>query len=199
MNNQPSQPAPTEACSPKVGEARRRFVRGVGIATPVILTMASRSALAAAGGCLSPSAQASIALEHSRPNRDGFNCAGTSPGYWKQASYSGTPHYNDWLASGAEGVHFSSIFTGGFPGKTLKDVLRNGNGQVNGFSDPDELGAHLSAAWCNLKTNKVPFGVVSLAQLQQMWAGRTSGYSPVPGVVWYGADIVAYIKTTFGG
>lgn len=161
--------------------------------------MASRSALATTGSCLSPSAKASIALENSRPDRDTSSCSGKSPGFWKSASYSGTPHYNDWVASGAPGVYFSSIYTGGFPGKTLQDLLRNGNGQANGFPDPDELGSHLASAWCNLMTGKVPSSVVSLLQLQQMWAGRTSGYSPVPGVVWYGADIVAYMKTTFWG
>lgn len=197
MSNQQSQPAPCEVSSPKSGEARRRFVRGIGVAAPIILTMASRSSLATPGGCLSPSAKASIALEHSRPDRDTISCSGKSPGYWKAASYSGTPHYNDWVASGAEGIHFSSIYTGGFPGKTLKDVLRNGNGNGTAFPDPDELGAHLAAAWCNLMTGKVPSSVVSLIQLQQMWADRTSGYSPVPNVVWYGTDIVAYIKTTF--
>lgn len=52
------------------GIGRRRLLRAGLAATPVVLTVGSRSALAQ-GGCLSPSATASINLFHSRPDRPG--------------------------------------------------------------------------------------------------------------------------------
>lgn len=167
---------------------RRRFVRGVGLATPVVLTMASRSALART--CFSPSAQASITLDNSRA-QGGASCSGRSPGYWWNAKKN---HPDDWSASGAEGVLFSSIFPGGFPDKTLREVLG-----LNGNQDQWQLGAHLVAAWCNLQTGKVPSSVLSLQTMQAMWAGRSGSYQPVPGVFWNGEDIVKYIQTTFSG
>lgn len=167
---------------------RRRFVRGVAAAVPVVLTMGSRSALATSG-CLSPSASASISLLHSRPDRprDGV-CLGRTPGYWGNASKT---HPTEWAQVGAEGMLFSSVYAGGFPGKTLKQVI-----QLNGSGDPYQLGAHLAAAWCNWKMGWVPASILDLADLQAMWAGRNTGYTPVSGVTWYAEDIVTYLKTT---
>lgn len=166
---------------------RRRFVRGVGVAIPVVLSVASRSALATQ--CLSPSASASISLLHSRPDRprDG-RCAGGSPGYWGNAS---TTHPGQWAQAGAEGKLFSSIFPGGYPGKTLKEVIG-----LNGTADPFQLGAHLAAAWCNLRMGWVAESVLNLDDLVAMWNGR-AGYSPVAGApLWNAEDIVTYLKTT---
>lgn len=169
---------------------RRRFVRGVGLAAPVVLTMASRSALASTATCLSPSAQASIALDKSRPDRNGAHCSGSSPGYWKNAKQT---HPVDWQASGAEGVLFSTIFGSGFPNKTLLQVI-----QLGGQEDQWQLGAHLVAAWCNLRTEKVPDAILSLDTLKKMWDGRNGSYEPVPGVFWNGQQIVDYIvQATF--
>ncbi|KAB2926761.1 MAG: hypothetical protein F9K30_05705 [Dechloromonas sp.] len=182
-------------------ESRRRFVRGVGLATPVMLAVSSRSALATGGTCLSPSASASIALTNSRPNRDGIGCSGRSPGFWSQACLSSHQHYSYWTMSGASGKLFSTVFndSSAFPGKTLKDVLRNGMAGSPSFADPNRLGFHLAAAWCNLQVGFVPSTVVSLLQLRAMWAGRNLGYQPVPGMgePWYGEKIVKYLETTY--
>ena len=172
---------------------RRRFVRGVGIATPVILTVASRSALART--CLSPSAQASVALDSSRPDRLRSECFGLSPGYWKNAAEPQHPNHGSWIASSAEGKYFSVIFgASGFPGKTLREVLR-----LKGSEDPSMLGAHLCAAWCNLQTGKTPSVILSLQTMKAMWDGRTGSYQPVPGAFWGAPQIVEFIKTTFSG
>jgi hypothetical protein len=189
MNDQSNQIGSGENGMKAAG--RRRFVRGVGIATPVILTVASRSALART--CLSPSAQASIALDISRPDRFKSECYGLSPMSWKNATFPQDSNHGSWTASGAEGKYFSAIFGSGFPDKTLKQVLR-------GLSeDPGTLGAHLCAAWCNLQTGKVPSTVLSLQTMKAMWDGRTASYQPVPGVFWGASQIVEYIKTTFSG
>lgn len=175
------------SCSP-ARNSRRKFVLGAGVALPVVLTAGTRSALACGRGCLSPSASASINLAHSRDDRSDTPCAGRSPGFWYNASKT---HALSWSQIGAERILFSSIYAGGFPGKTLKQVFA-----LNGNGDPYQLGAHLAAAWCNWKAGLVPASVLDLSDLQAMWAARNSGYSPVPGVIWYARDIVTYLQTT---
>jgi hypothetical protein len=166
---------------------RRRFVRGVAAVVPVVLTAGSRSALAAT--CLSPSASASIHLLNSRPGRAGDGiCSGRTPGYWMNAWKTHT------TASGQCGektIKFGDIFAGGFPDKTLQQVMA-----LDGSADPYQLGAHLAAAWCNWKMGWVSRSVLDLGDLQAMWNRRTSGYTPIAGVTWYAQDIVTYLKTT---
>jgi hypothetical protein len=178
----------TDAVGGSGGFGRRRFVRGVGIVIPAVMTVGSRSALASVGGCLSPSASASINLTHSRPDRQPGNCAlGRTPGFWQNAWYT---HPADWAAVGGEGMLFSTVFLGGFAGLTLRQVM-----DLNGTGDPYQLGAHLCAAWCNWKMGWVPDTVLSLPVMQTMWAQGNS-YQPIPGVTWSKADIVTYLKTT---
>ena len=187
-NNIDKSEQPEAAAGVNAGSGRRRFVRGVAVAVPVVLTMGTRSALATTG-CLSPSASASINLLHSRPDRprDGM-CLGRTPGYWGNASKT---HPTEWAQVGAKDLLFSSVFAGGFPGKKMEEVIK-----LTGNGDPYQLGAHLAAAWCNWKMGWVPASIMDLADLQAMWAGRNSGYSPVSGVTWYSPDIVNYLKTT---
>jgi hypothetical protein len=111
-------------------------------------------------------------------------CLGRTPGYWKT-------HSAQLEQIGAKNLQFSAIFAGGFPGKTLKEVM-----ELKGFDDPNKLGAHLAAAWCNWKMGWVPSTILDLGDLQAMWNGRSTGYSPVAGVTWYGPEIVTYLKTT---
>lgn len=166
--------------------ARRHFVRGAGVAIPTVLSVGSRSALA--NGCLSPSASASINLTQSRPNRNDGSCAlGRTPGYWQNAS---TTHPAEWAQCGAEGKKFSVCFLSGFGQKTLEEVMN-----LNGGQDPEQLGAHLCAAWCNLQMKWVDESVISLEVLRAMWAGQNS-YHPLAGVTWSRQDTVNYLKTT---
>ena len=191
MSDQSNQVGSGESGMSSKVAGRRRFVRGVGIATPVILTVASRSALAAT--CLSPSAQASIALDNSRLDRQrGAGCFGKGPEFWKDASNEKSAHHGHWKGCGAEHKTFSSCFGAhdGFHGKKkLKEVLAS-----QGPDDPFGLGAHLCAAWCNLHTGRVPASVLSLETMKRMWAGRNGSYQPVPGVLWGARDSVEYIK-----
>lgn len=176
--------------------ARRRFVRGVGVAVPVIMTVKSSSALAAQ--CFAPSAAASIALLHSRLDREHLDCLGRTPGFWVNAAKptngkgNNTNHnYQYWVTAGGEGVLFSTVFGSGFDGKTLKQVMA-----LNGNQDQWQLGAHLSAAYLNNKIGWVPDTVLSLQDLRDMWAGRLGTYTPTAGVTWDGGQIVAYLQTT---
>ncbi|MBK9571651.1 MAG: hypothetical protein IPO43_02530 [Rhodoferax sp.] len=160
---------------------------GKGAAAATVLTVGPRSAMATVA-CLSPSASASINLTHSRPGRSGGSCAnGRTPGFWQNAS---STHPADWASSGAEGKLFSVCFLSGFSGKTLKQVMG-----MNGNEDPQQFGAHLSAAWCNLQMGWVDSTVLSLEVLRAMWAGQNN-YSPIPGVFWTRGQTVTYLKTT---
>lgn len=169
------------------GIGRRRLLRAGLAATPVVLTVGSRSALAA-GGCLSPSASASINLFHSRPDRPLDPCAqGRSPDYWGNAA-------DNHRIRLARDTRFSSKYSGGFSPKTIERVIL-----LNGTGDPQQLGAHLGAAWCNLHMGWVPESVIDLPTLQAMWAGRNTGFCPVAGSttpVWYAGKMVDYLKTT---
>ena len=161
---------------------RRRFIRGAGVAVPVILSVASRSTLACT--CLSPSASASINLLHSRPNRgDDGKCAGLSPGYWKTHDY-----------GPAAKTKFSLIDGGGntYSNKTMKEVVG-----LTGNENFAALARHLAAAWCNLRSGKVSSNVLDLKDLQAMWNGRNGAYSPTAGVYWGSSQIIDYILTTF--
>lgn len=169
--------------------ARRRFVRGVGMAVPAIITVRASSALAAQ--CFAPSAAASIALLHSRLDREHADCLGRTPGFWKNAAKPDHPNHNFWVTAGGEGVLFSAVFGSGFPGKTLLDVL-NTSGNANYAA----LGRHLAAAYLNFKIGWVPTTVLSLQDLIDMWNGRAGSYSPTAGVTWNAAQIVAYLVTT---
>lgn len=196
MNTPTESPKLPQDDSPSVVKAgRRRFIHGVGIAVPVILTVRSPSVLATGGGggqCFAPSASASIALLHSRPDRQQLFCSGRTPGFWVNAWKT---HPRKWAVSGGEGLLFSAVFGSGFEGKTLKDVMG-----LNGVDDPMQLGAHLSAAYLNWKMGWVPGlppnEVLSLQDLKDMWTGRLGSYSPTASVYWGGQQIVAYLQTT---
>lgn len=183
IKNQLVQPESTSAG--EGGVHRRRFVRGVGIMVPVALTITSRSASAA--GCLSASASASINLANSRPNRvsDGV-CNGRNLAYWKTASQNGEP--------AAITQKFNAIYFGGFAGPPPLSMAA-----VMNTANVDALSAHLAAAWCNFFKGFVDPKIISLTTLQNMWAGRTAGFQPIPGnasVVWNAAQMVTFLQTT---
>lgn len=180
IENQLVQPESTSAR--EGGVHRRRFVRGVGIIVPAALTITSRSASAA--GCLSASASASISLLNSRPNRvsDGV-CSGRNIAYWKTVTASSEP-----LVFAQQ---FNGIYLNGFPGQSMVQVMNTAN--------VDVLSAHLAAAWCNFFKGFVDPKIISLITLQNMWAGRTAGFQPIPGnasVLWNAAQMVTYLQTT---
>lgn len=161
---------------------RRRFVRGVGVIVPAVLTVGSRSALATVG-CLSPSASASINLLHSRPNRPGGTCLGRTPGYWKNAC-------DNHLSCIARNQQFNIVYSGGWS-QTMEQVCG-----LEGNANYAALGRHLAAAWCNYAAGLVPTSILSLETLKAMWAGRAGTYSPTSGVTWTADQIVIYLLTT---
>jgi hypothetical protein len=210
MNTPIEKPELKDQGAPVSQAGRRRFIGGLGAIAPVVMSVHSPSVLAA-GQCLAPSAHASIALLQSRLDRERQSCDGGTPGYWGNAAKRNHTHHPDWVAvfgadrtnpppdvndlyDGIASPLFSSIFGSGFDGKKVHEVVG-----MTGGSDPYQLGAHLVAAYCNLKKGWVPsgeHGVLDLLDLQEMWSKRNSGYEPTAGVKWYGEQIVAYLQTT---
>lgn len=169
---------------------RRRFIHGVGVAVPLLLTVRSRSVLATGSGgrCLAPSATASIALLNSRPDRQQLFCSGRTPGFWQNAKKT---HPSIWNSVQNPEQYFATVFGSGFPGKTLRQVMN-----LTGNEDAWQLGAHLCAAYLDLKMGWIPQDVLTLSVLREMWAGRYGSFEPTAGVNWNGEQIVAYLQTT---
>ncbi len=142
--------------SPQGNAGRRRFVRGVGIAVPVSLTVSARSALAAT--CSTVSAHASIALTTSHTSgRDREQTWGAlSPDQWDALSNS------QWNNIVGRSVNFSTVFTNG-ASKTMKNVLDGGN---QGTSSEQAF----AAAYLNLN-NFQGQTCYTLDILKAMWAG----------------------------
>jgi hypothetical protein len=174
LNDKPSQTK---------GVNRRRFVRGVGIAIPVALTVSARSALA--NTCSAVSANASIALtnSHQATGDTGLTCSGWSPVTWAGK----IP--DDYKPNNRK---FNIVFGSG-PDVTMRQVIKNGD---------DDFEKYIAAAYMNFVKNKLAVTsggetVYDLADLKAMWDGRTGTYKPVPGVSWGSEQIKLYLATTW--
>lgn len=161
---------------------RRRFVRGLGIAIPVALTVSARSALA--NTCSAVSANASIALtnSHNATGDTRLTCSGWSPDTWASKI---TGDYDP------NNSKFNLVFGSG-PDAKMRQVIINNN----------DFQRHIAAAYMNLAKNKVASTsggktVYDLDDLKAMWNGRDGSYQPVPGVLWGRPEIKAYLATTW--
>lgn len=69
---------------------------------------------------------------------------------------------------------------------------------LTGNGNFEALARHLAAAWCNMHSGLVSSNVLSLVDLQAMWAGRNGSYAPIAGgsILWGQSRIVDYLKTT---
>lgn len=71
---------------------------------------------------------------------------GCTPGYWRQ-----TQHFDSWTSPYSPTTLFNSVFAGGFPGKTLLEVVWMGGGGINA------LGRHSVAALLNAASAGVSY------------------------------------------
>ena len=161
---------------------RRRFVRGLGAAIPVTLTISARSAMAAT--CTTVSAQASINLANSHNSLTDVNqpCNGLSPQAWANSPDSDF---------GSANVYFSSQFGGG-PNKSMRQVLRDAN------ATPFQK--HIAAAYVNSVLGRVDQKFYNLDQLKAMWnwkLGLNGSYHPVAGANWDDTNIMTYLADTW--
>lgn len=161
---------------------RRRFVRGLGVALPVTLTVSARSAMAAT--CTTVSAQASINLANSHNSLTDVNqpCTALSPTTWAGKTD------NEF---GIANVNFSAQFGGG-PNKTMRQVLRDPN------ATPFQK--HIAAAYVNSVLGRVGTKFYTIEQLKAMWnwkLGVNGYYQPVPGANWDETNIMTYLADTW--
>ena len=169
----PDDPADTGT----VRNAGRRRLLKSGIATaPVVLTLTSRSVLGFT--CRSPSAVGSGNV--SSPGQD-FTIQGTlTIAQWSNPSQ---PYPSIYTKNGSNATTFIQVFGSG-SSNPLKDVLATGT----------DFEKHMVAAALNIANAPAVAQCLTLAKLQEMWAGRNGTYSPVPGVIWTQAQIVAYLE-----
>ena len=169
--------------------------------------------------CTSPSGFASANV--SAPGKTLPKCGGLSPGgwaewptFWPTGYLPGTcAMFNN---SGSNclqwnpktGTSFHSYvgrnLPAGFPGfsgskfgdASLMAVVANQFQHI----DTDQLGRHCAASVLNVAKGLVPTTVLTIPVILAMWTATSSGgyYEPVPGIKWYSADVVHYLKTTFG-
>lgn len=166
-----------------VQQARRRLLRGGLAAAPVLMSVASRPVMAGgqAGRCTPASSFASI--NASRPD-ELYHCSGRTPGYWKQSQF-----FHLWPSpykpQGNNATQFDDVFgaAGGYPGKTLLDVLSL-EGNAGGR---DALARHIVAALLNAASGKTPADVLSVSTVKAIWRDFVSQgyYVPTAGIQWY--------------
>lgn len=173
------------------GQGRRRFIQGIGLAAPLVMTVHSPSALA--GTCLAPSATASIALLHSRQDRDRLLCSGMNPTAWI-AEYKRLTNWDDNNPpSNSPSWPWPSANRNFYPDFNMNTLLFNaarGN-SVNAFR------LDMTAAYLNRFVNSVPVEVLDSADLTAMWNGRNGTYTPTPGVTWGRPQISNYLTQTW--
>jgi len=163
-----------------VALARRRLLRGGLSAVPVILTVSSRSVMASSTDRCTP-ASSFASINTSRPDET-FSCIGRTPGYWKQPQYfSQWP--NGYQPEGPNATKFNDIFgsNGGYPGKTLLEVLNfKGGGTI-------AVARHVVAAVLNAASNKTPSTILSVQMVKDLWSDYVAQgyYEPTAGIKWY--------------
>ena len=170
---------------PSVRVGRRNLLRGAIGAAPVMLTLVSRPVIGAS--CSSASAFGSINASRPGPVP---SCTGRSPGYWK--NHASWPA--GYIATGSKATQFNTTFgnTGGYPGKSLRDVLIQGGG------GKDALARQIVAALLNAANGWVPPTVFSVSTVKAIWTSfvTTGYYSPTAGVKWNSTQIINWLTTT---
>ena len=176
------------------GAARRRFTRAGAAASGVLMTLHSQPGMAAIV-CATPSGHASALV--SARNPDAVSCAGLSPGVWLQSTqprgkHGNTPGHVTWPIS--QETKFGKIFTTNkkIGTYTLENVLENTDPSV----DPDNLGAHLTAAYLNVLSGRSSFQNENM--LVNIWneLQNHNVFHPSAGIDWTAKDVVEYLRST---
>ena len=167
----------------------RRRLAGAGIASGVILTLKSPSAMGATM-CKAPSGAMSGGLSSQKPTA-ALVCAGRLPSWWASQACPLPPAC----------VHFSNVFT--CSPRTLAyasvPVLKILKPQTY---DRDCVGMYLMAAYFNAYTNrtsflKVPAVIAIWKEWQASGANFGGTYTPIAGGrKWNSREIVAYLAST---
>ena len=178
------------------GAARRRFTRAGAAASGVLMTLHSQPGMAAIV-CATPSGHASALV--SARNPDATSCSGLSPGVWYQSTqprgkHGNIPGHVKWPTGITPDTKFGKIFTTSktIGGYTFEQVLSSNDPGV----DPDNLGAHLAAAYLNVLSGRSTFQ--NEVMLVNIWneLQTYNVFHPTAGVDWHARDVVEYLKST---
>ena len=171
------------------GASRRRFAKAAGAGAGVIMTLASQPGMATTV-CASPSQ--SLSLTHSFKSGAMPACGGRLPSYWK-----GNTAWPGGIVRGTStspGTLCSQVFACG-------TVPQYGSTSLLKMCDPCsfdtyEIGAHLVAAFLNVRAGLV--GFMTEQDVKDIWyeIATTGVYKPSAGIVWSPYDTVVYLKKT---
>lgn len=173
-------PSKVSSLPPKVNTGRRRFNAAGVAASGVLMTVASRSALAT-GACnaAGPSGVGSVHTSARPANYTPLAC-GLSPGYWAQHDQSDWPmpmatNYKGELGSGPNLSFFTVVST-------------------TGNDDNSQLHRHIAAEWLSMLKYPSINKYLSFAQLKLMAAGTF----PSGGAPWSSTKVIAYLTQIQG-
>lgn len=178
-------------------EARRHFLKGAVLASPLLLSFASRPVLGGVRYC-SPSGFLSGNL--SRPQDGG--CGGLSPGYWKNHASPGDPWPSPYASGTMTGTGQGRSFSGG---TRFHDVFVKGKYNYNDKSmlrvlwqAPGSFAFHTIACLLNAASGIEGY-LLAPGQVIQIWNDiMTQGYYLTStGQQMFEADAKAFFEQTY--
>lgn len=184
MNTHDEQPKPADLNESK---GRRRFVRAVGIAVPVALTVSARSSMAATCNVVSAHASINLTNSHNSTTDAGLTSNAQTPLFLSQQN---AAYFTSVSANGL----FSEIFIGG-PAKRMRPLLIE---QVPTAT----FASYIAAAYVNLRKDASGVGrCYTLQNLKDMWQFGPSGtFHPLASdttVNWNQQQIIDYLIDTW--
>lgn len=215
---------PPDALQPDAVDQSRRKLTGAALGVSAILTLASRPVLAQQ--CMTASAAVSGNLsQHGAPTTCSGLSPGfwkQQPDKWPLPYTPGTCTGGGSVCNQAENWRNGTLFHPTFALVTnstgnsfladldgnsttpktslsmMQVMMMNDGNNPWGLTDPDNLGMHIVAALLNAKKGYTP--VLTELDVINMWNEWASkGYfEPTANVHWNSAQIVTYIKSTFG-
>ena len=178
-------------------EKRRRFIKGAGLAAPVVLTLSSPSVFGAAGFCLSQ-----VMSGNTSHVVTGSCALGNNPSYWRNPTNKGawtTAGFNyGTKGEGNEGNNTCNNYSGGTKFKKAfigSDETTMRSYVCTGSTSSDtavKLNAYLVAALLNASTPNSNY-IYTAAQVRQLQA-KTLGVPPNNST--NDADVLAFLIST---
>jgi predicted acyltransferase len=184
---------------PETNASRRRLLRGGLGAAPVLMTAFSKPVIAGGVNCAPASSFAS--LNTSLPGNVVL-CMGHTPDFWVQPQQmSAWP--SPYVPNGGQATLFDTVFgsSGGYPGKTLRNVL-----SFASIAGRDALARYIVAALLNAAKGITPASVMSVGTVKTIWTAfcAVGYYEPTAGIRWYpdssvppgSGGLIVWLKTT---
>jgi hypothetical protein len=217
-NNTVIKPNQSQDANLTIDKSRRSFAIA-GVVTPVIMTLASRTALGAV--CTTSGFVSATATTVSGGHNRITSCGGLSPGAYKTPNQGAGTWVSPYSPGGLEekkdegygkrhhpnGTLMSVGFSyakGYLANDSMYDVLwLNGQNGKDGYKDRYNLGAHLVAALLNAAAGRYTLANgLTVANVKDMYAqlsgsgGASGRYSPAPNVFWNAQEVVAFLAQT---